>query len=100
MHRTNRIQKVLKILARNVATNVQPELVSSMNIAEELNWSLSETQQILKIMQSMGVIESTLDVEFSLITKAGLSSLNQHQSGSGNMGLKSSPLQASELLAV
>lgn len=76
MYRANRIQKVLEILAENVAANVQPDLVDSERIAQKLNLSISETKQILKAMQDMGVIESNMETEYSLITRAGLSSLD------------------------
>lgn len=77
MCRASQIHKVLEVLARNVATNVQPNLVHSARIARDLNLSVPETKQILKVMHDMGVIESNIETEYSLITRAGLSSLDQ-----------------------
>jgi len=76
MYRANQIQKVLELLARNIATNVQPNLVDSMQIARELDLSVAETKQILTTMHEMGVIESNMEADYSLITRAGLNSLH------------------------
>ncbi|MGB3211792.1 MAG: hypothetical protein WBB19_13895 [Desulforhopalus sp.] len=76
MYPASQIEKVLKILARNVETSVQPNLVQSAQIAGELNLTLSETKQILKIMHGMEVIESNMETDYSLITRAGLTSLS------------------------
>ena len=76
MCRASQIQKVLEILAKNVETNIQPDLVDSVCIASELNLTISETKQILKTMHDMGVIVSNMETEYSLITWAGLNSLD------------------------
>jgi DNA-binding IclR family transcriptional regulator len=76
MCRVSKIRKVLELLAQNVAANVQPNLVDSAHIARTLNLNLAETKQILKTMHDMEVIESSMDSEYSLITRAGLASLN------------------------
>ncbi len=76
MYRANQIKKVLELLAENVATKVQPDLVDSVQIAKELQLTVSETKQILKTMHDMGVIESNMDAEYSIITRLGLSRLD------------------------
>lgn len=76
MYRAIQIRKVLELLAKNVETKVEPNLVGSMQIANELNLTLSETKQILKTMDEMGVIESNMDAEFSLITRVGFKRLD------------------------
>jgi hypothetical protein len=75
MYRARQIQKVLELLARNVATSIEPGLVESMRIASELDLSVAETKQLLKIMHEMGIIESNMEMDYSLITRAGLDSL-------------------------
>lgn len=63
--------EVLHILSQNLK-NPQPQLVRSSDIANQLNLSLSETQLLLKVMNDMGVIESNVDNQLSLITQKGL----------------------------
>lgn len=63
--------EVLHILSQNLQ-NPQPQLVRSSDIANQLNLSLSETQLLLKVMNDMGVIESNVDNQLSLITQKGL----------------------------
>ena len=76
MYRTNQIKKVLELLAKNVATKVQPDRVDSVQIADELQLTVSETKQLLKTMHDMGVIESNMDAEYSIITRMGLNRLD------------------------
>ncbi|NOR25435.1 MAG: hypothetical protein GQ542_13815 [Desulforhopalus sp.] len=76
MSRTIKIQKVLGVLAKNVEINIQPGLVDSTCIADKLNMTLSETKQILKIMDGMGFVQSNMEADYSLITSAGLTSLH------------------------
>ncbi|TKB26820.1 hypothetical protein FCL47_06420 [Desulfopila sp. IMCC35006] len=76
MYRANQIKKVLELLAENVATKVQPDLVDSVQIANELQLTVPETKQLLKIMHDMGVIESNMDAEYSIITRLGLNRLD------------------------
>jgi predicted transcriptional regulator len=78
MSRRVKIQKVLEILAQNIEKNVQPDLVDSTHIAGELNMTISETKQIIKTMQEMGVIESSVEADYSLITRAGLESVGSY----------------------
>ena len=68
--------QVLHILSQNL-NNPQPQLVNSSDIANQLKLSLLETQRLLKIMNNMGVIESNMDLQLSLITRKGLQYLNR-----------------------
>jgi DNA-binding IclR family transcriptional regulator len=70
---THKLQ-VLHILSQNLK-NPQPQLVRSNDIASQLNLSLSETHLLLKVMNDMGVIESNVDNQLSLITQKGLQCL-------------------------
>jgi len=72
---TKKLQ-VLHILSENLK-NPQPQLVRSTDIAHRLNWSLKETQLLLKVMHDMGVIESNVDTHLSLITREGLQYLHR-----------------------
>ena len=76
MCRTNQIKKVLELLAKNVETRIRPELVDSAYIANVLNLTISETKQIITTMHGMGVIESNIEADYSLITRAGLNRLD------------------------
>lgn len=76
MYRANQIKKVLELLAKNVETRVRPELVDSAYIANVLNLTISETKQIITTMNEMGVIESNMEADYSLITRAGLNRLD------------------------
>jgi predicted transcriptional regulator len=69
--------QVLHILCENLK-NPQPQLVRSNDIADQLDLSLPETQLLLKVMNDMGVIESNVDGQLSLITSKGLHYLNRH----------------------
>lgn len=62
---------VLSVLFENLQQD-QPQLVPSHTIAEKLNLSLPELQQLLKIMAGNGTIESDLDLQFNLITTKGV----------------------------
>jgi DNA-binding IclR family transcriptional regulator len=63
--------QVLHILSENLK-NPQPQLVRSNEIASQLNLSIPETHLLLKVMNDMGVIESNVDHQLSLITQEGL----------------------------
>jgi DNA-binding IclR family transcriptional regulator len=63
--------QVLHILSENLK-NPQPQLVRSNDIASQLNMSIPETHLLLKVMNDMGVIESNVDHQLSLITQEGL----------------------------
>jgi predicted transcriptional regulator len=72
---TKKLQ-VLAVLSDNLK-NPQPQLVHSTDIANKLNISISEIQQLLKVMDSMGVIQSNVEGQLSLITPKGVQYLNQ-----------------------
>ena len=72
MSRSDHMKQVLKILLTNVEDNVRPELVASVDIAEKLRLSLTETKQLLTSMNGMGVIECNMEVDYSLLTPRGL----------------------------
>ncbi len=76
MCRDIHIRNILKLLANNVIESVHPNLVDSVRIADELNLTMPETQQILKTMHHKGIIQSNTETKYSLITKAGLDSLS------------------------
>ena len=76
MCRSDYVQQVLKILARNAADNVRPDLVRSVEIADKLSIGLTETKQLLMGMNGMGIIECNMEVDFSLITRQGFNRLN------------------------
>ena len=63
--------KFLSILAEN-SRLPQPEVVNSESIANRLNMSLGETQQMIKCLNDMGVIQSDLEGKLSLITQKGM----------------------------
>ena len=71
MCRSDRVQRVLKILAKNAADSIRPDLMESVDIADELNISLPETKQLLWGMNGMGIIECNMEVDYSLITQQG-----------------------------
>jgi DNA-binding IclR family transcriptional regulator len=73
---TKKLQ-VLHILSENLK-NPQPQLVRSSDIAHQVNLSIPEMQLLLKVMNDMGVIESNVDGQLSLITREGLHYLDRH----------------------
>jgi DNA-binding IclR family transcriptional regulator len=77
MSRQESITKVLQLLAENARNNTSPEVMDSETIARELHFSLSETEQLLKMLHASGVIVSNLEGKYSLITRAGLQLLDQ-----------------------
>lgn len=73
---SDRVQHVLNILAKNVADSIRPDLVKSVDIADKLNISLTETKQLLWGMNGMGIIECNMEVEYSLITQQGFKQMS------------------------
>lgn len=67
--------QVLTILSENLA-KIQPQLVPSTTIAEQMDMSLPEVKQVLKSMEGSGVIETDPDNQYNLITPKGLQWLN------------------------
>ena len=66
--------QVLAILSENLK-KPQPQLVPSETIADKMEMGLSELQQVLKIMEGGGEIETDPDLRYNLITKKGLQRL-------------------------
>jgi len=67
----------LSILAENSRTPY-PNVVDSEAIANRLNMSLSDTRQMVKSLNDIGVIESDLEGELSLITQKGIHWLERY----------------------
>ena len=67
--------RVLGILRENLR-NRQPQVVGIEKIAEELQQNQKETRQLLLSMNKNGEIESDLEGQYALITRAGLYLLN------------------------
>ena len=70
--------RILSILSNNL-TNPQPQVVDIQTIAAAIKLSLKDTRQLLLRMDQDGEIQSDMDGNYSLITQAGLSSLNAAQ---------------------
>ena len=64
-------EQVLVILLENLR-HPQPQLVSSTEIAGQMDIDLQELQHLLINLQGQGVIETDPDQQFSLITPKGL----------------------------
>jgi DNA-binding IclR family transcriptional regulator len=76
MRRSRYIQQILAILAKNVDFNGDHDLMETVIIADTLNISVSETQQLLVTMNEMGIVTCDIDVDHSLITRDGFSKLH------------------------
>lgn len=72
MSLTSLKQKVLAVLAENVKQNPHSGPIDTYYIADQLKMSIKETQQIIKSMDGTGVIESSMDGEYALITQKGI----------------------------
>lgn len=72
--------RVLAILSDNLK-ETPPQLVPSIAIADRMNMNLLELQQVLKVMEGMGVIETDPDLQYSLITREGLHWFKQQGQG-------------------
>ncbi len=69
--------KFLSILAEN-SKQPQPKVVYSEEIANRLNMNINETQQMIKYLNDMGVIESNIEGRLSLITQKGIHWLEKY----------------------
>lgn len=67
-------KQILGILVENLK-NAQPQVVETCKIADRLNLSIKETCQMIKVMNSKGLVESDQDGQRALITREGLSTL-------------------------
>lgn len=77
MSRQELTNKVLQLLAENARNSTSPQVMDSETIARELQISLSETQQLLKVLHASELIVSNLEGKYSLITREGLQWLDQ-----------------------
>ncbi|WP_136798287.1 MULTISPECIES: hypothetical protein [Desulfosediminicola] len=68
-------QQVLNILVENLR-NEHPQVVESGIIAKRLNMSVKDTCQLIKIMNSMGMVESDSEGMRSLITREGMRTIS------------------------
>ena len=77
--------QVLGILAENANNNASPQVMDSDTLARQLDISLAETRQILKVLHASGAIISNMESQYSLITQQGMQWLDQIncQAGSG-----------------
>ncbi|MFN2354549.1 MAG: hypothetical protein ABR512_08500 [Desulfopila sp.] len=78
---------VLTILYENLQHD-QPQLVRSDVIAGNLNLDLPELQQLLKIMDGTGMIESDVDLQHNLITSKGVRWLSRQSTSSQGISEK------------
>lgn len=70
--------EVLKILADNINNNESPGALSSDVIAHNLDMTLPELVDVLKLMNEKGAISSNVEFRYSIITEKGLSALGHH----------------------
>lgn len=68
--------QVLAILSDNLRTS-QPQLVPTAVIAKKMDIQSPKLQQILKVMDSIGIIQTDSDLQYNLITRKGLSYLGE-----------------------
>lgn len=66
--------QVLAILSENLQ-NPQPQLVPTETIAGQMELQLPELRQILKNMDSQGIIQTDPDLRYTLITLKGMNYL-------------------------
>jgi predicted transcriptional regulator len=71
-------RQVLNILAKNLK-NPQPQVVYCEHIAIELEMSVKETSQLLKIMHAMGVVISDAEGQKALITQKGMNCMDLYR---------------------
>jgi hypothetical protein len=69
-------RRVLAVLFDNLKSS-QVELVSSSSIADILQMKLSETRQVIKVLNDTGEVVSDLDGHYSIITPHGVNWLKQ-----------------------
>lgn len=79
--RTKSLQ-ILSILSDNLK-NPEPQLVRSTYLADKMQVSVKEIQQILKVMDSLGVIQSDVEGQYSLITPEGMRDLDRCRAAGG-----------------
>ncbi len=72
--------RYLSILAEN-CRKPYPDVVDSETIAKRLNLSLRETTEMIKSLNDVGVVQSDLDGQLSLITQKGMHWLERYTFG-------------------
>ena len=70
--------QVLMILSENLH-NLQPQLVPTTAIADEMEIQLSKLHNVLNTMHSMGLIQTNPDLQYNLITRQGLNFLSEQK---------------------
>ena len=65
-------QQVLTVLAEKVNQDPSAGLIDTAYIANQLNISVDKTKEIIKSMGGMGIIESSIECDYTLITQKGL----------------------------
>ena len=68
--------QVLAILSDNLRTP-QPQLVPTAAIAKKMDIQFPQLHQILKAMDSIGIIQTDSDLQYNLITRKGLNYLGE-----------------------
>lgn len=79
MDMTKSMQQILDILAGNVRNNPSPNLVATPQIAGQVGMSVQETKQLLRAMHVLGVVETSVEGDFTLITSSGMRSYQSVQ---------------------
>lgn len=69
--------QILELLADNLNRTQYPNVMDSDIIASELNLPPRKTKDIIKCMRGIGVVESTLDGDYTIITRKGMEYLKQ-----------------------
>lgn len=69
--------QILEILVDNAVNNSHPGALACETIASKLHISAGQTRDIIKSMDQHGVIETTQEGEFSIITRKGFEYLYQ-----------------------
>lgn len=69
--------QILTVLHKNLQ-NTRPKPVPSATIAGKLGMSLPELRELLTRMNGKGVIQTDLDLRFNLITRKGVTWLDNH----------------------
>jgi len=77
MNRQRSTDIILQLLAENALKSSSPQVVASETIAGKLSMKLSDTQQLLRVLDEKGFITIDIDNQNSLITHQGIQQLNR-----------------------
>lgn len=77
MAQTENKKNVLQILADNLTHNKHPSVIGSETIADQLNLRLEEVVELLHTMHQDGVVISSMEKSYSIITAKGLNYLSR-----------------------